>query len=184
MEINFNEIMESVTQLADNAVQLAKDVASKASKKTGDIVGASKVRMDKLKIEGEIKSAYQKLGAAVYDMAVKDCKDTQLIDQYVAEITTKKEQVVQLEKQLAALKKTVICEECKAVNPKDAFFCSRCGAPLPTTEPEAECEECCEEPCEEPTAEEVIEQAEVDGADEATAEQVAEEAQSEEKPEE
>ncbi len=161
MEINFNEIMESVTQLADNAVQLAKDVASKASKKTGDIVGASKVRMDKLKTESEIKAAYQKLGAAVYDMAVKDCQDTQLIDQYVAEITTKKEQVAQLEKQLAALKKTVICEECKAVNPKDAFFCSRCGAPLPVAEPEAACEEaCCEKPCEEPAAEEVKEQAE------------------------
>ena len=190
MDINFNDIINSVSELADNAVKLAKDVAAQTGKKTEEIVGASKVKLDIMKMENEIKTVNQKLGAAVYEASVSEQAGyTEVIDQYIAELTTKHAQLEQLKKQAAAMKKTVVCEACKAVNPKESFFCSRCGAPLPVTEPDevevTECEACepCCEPCEacdetccNEAAEEVIEQAMVDGADEETAEAVAEDA--------
>lgn len=199
MDINFNDIINSVSELADNAVKLAKDVAAQTGKKTEEIVGASKVKLDIMKMENEIKTVNQKLGATVYEASVSEGAGyTEVIDQYIAELATKHAQLEQLKKQAAAMKKTVVCEACKAVNPKESFFCSRCGAPLPVTEPDAvevtECEACepcgeqsetaeacdacdaCEETCCTEAAEEIIEQAKVDGADEETAEAVAEDA--------
>lgn len=192
MDINFNDIINSVSELADNAVKLAKDVAAQTGKKTEEIVGASKVKLDIMKLENEIKTVNQKLGAAVYEASISEEGGyTEIIDQYIAELATKHAQLEQLKKQAAAMKKTVVCEACKAVNPKESFFCSRCGAPLPVTEPDevevTECEPCeaceqpencenCEETCCTEAAEEVIEQAKVDGADDETAEAVAEDA--------
>lgn len=193
MDFNFNDIMDSVTELADNAVKLAKDVASKTGKKTEEIVGVSKLKLDTLKLENDIKVIKQKLGSAVYEMTEQGCNDAQVIDQYVAELKTKYAQLEELKKQAAAMKKTVVCEACKSINPKESFFCSRCGAPLPVSSDDCEVKEaCC---CEEEAAEEccceaeccvgcdeqeILEQAQTDGADEAQAAEVAEEAKTEE----
>lgn len=178
MDINFNDIMDSVNELAENAVRLAKDVTSKATQKTEDMIDISKVKMDILKIQNEIKSLKTKLGGVVYDMTVQGDTDTQVIDQYVAELKTKYDQLAALKKQQEDMKKTVVCEACKSINPKEAFFCNRCGAPLPVCESANAVEVDEEEDILDQAFNEqdVAEQAMTDGADEATAAEVVQEA--------
>lgn len=181
MDINFNDIMDSVSELADSTVKLAKHVAQKTGKKTEEIVGTSKAKLDMMKLESEIKTVKQQLGGAVYEMTEQGCTDTQVIDQYVAEIKMKYAQLEQLKEQVDASKKTVLCPECKASNAKESFFCTRCGAALPTHEAEyAKAEDVTveeEQPEDIPNVEEIFEQAKTDGADDETAANVAEDAE-------
>ncbi len=182
MDLNLNDIMESVTELADSAVKLAKDVASKTGKKTEEIVGVSKNKLDTLKLENDIKATKGKLGSAVYEMAVDGAVDTGLVDKYVAEIKMKYEQLEVLKKQAEAMKKTVVCPACKSINSKESYFCSRCGAALPTPVDDtvfAAEEEYVEDDSMFVTEDEIIDAAEVDGADAAQAQEVADEAAAE-----
>ncbi len=183
MDLNFNDIMDSVTELADSAVKLAKDVASKTGKKTEEIVGASKNKLDTLKLENDIKATKTKLGNAVYEMAVEGITDTQIIDKFVAELNTKYAQLEELKKQAEAMKKTVSCPACKSINSKESYFCSRCGAPLPASNVEEDIvgEDVFDDGYDETVAEmfdaeDVYEQAMTDGADEQTAQAVTEQA--------
>ncbi len=175
MDLNFNDIMDSVTELADSAVKLAKDVASKTGKKTEEIVGVSKNKLDTLKLENDIKATKGKLGSAVYEMAVEGITDTQLVDKFVAELNTKYAQLDELKKQAEAMKKTIACPACKSINSKESYFCSRCGAPLPTTTDAVDFTVEEEEEIFD-FADDIVEAAQVDGADAVQAEDIAKDA--------
>ena len=55
-----------------------KDVANAAGKKTGEIVEISKYKIQVAQINGDIRSQYEKLGNAVYNMVKADYENPEL----------------------------------------------------------------------------------------------------------
>ena len=133
----------------------AKDFADAAGKKTNELYELSKYKYESVRISSELKKLYEKLGVTVYKLVRCGSTDNSEIDEITAQVDDAKRRLFQVKAAMAQMQNKKLCV-CGAVNPKDAYFCSKCGAKLVECEPEEpEAEEAAEEaPVEEVTAEE------------------------------
>lgn len=125
----------------------AKKVANAAGKKTGEIVEISKLKLSAMQINTDIKALYQKLGGAVYSMKKANYENPELLDSLTEEIDEKRTELKAVNDQIAVLQKAKECPCCQTKNPKEAYYCQKCGSKLPVPEKEVEdsfddCGEC------------------------------------------
>lgn len=107
-----------------------KDVANAAGKKTGEIVEISKYKIQVAQINGDIRSQYEKLGNAVYNMVKADYENPELVNSIVDEIDDLLDHLKETEDKIAELKKVIKCPCCGYNNPQEASYCSKCGCKL------------------------------------------------------
>ena len=67
-------------------INTAKDLADLAGKKAGEAVEVSKLKINNVKINGEIQKTYEKLGAFVYKFQKSGEANDELIQMCVKEI--------------------------------------------------------------------------------------------------
>ena len=67
-------------------INTAKELADLAGKKAGEAVEISKLKINNVKINGEIQKTYEKLGAFVYKFRKSGEENNELIDMCVKEI--------------------------------------------------------------------------------------------------
>ncbi len=114
----------------DQIVGKAKEIYDVAAKKTGDVVEVSKLKIDTMKINGQIKELYEKLGQATYS-AIKDNTDNSEIVQTVCEqIDSLNEKLTDLYSEIADRQNVIICADCGLKNPMDNTFCGKCGSKM------------------------------------------------------
>lgn len=111
-------------------LNMAKDAAEAAGKKTGDLLDMTKLKMEIARVEKELASTYEGLGRLTYD-AKKGAEDTSdLMDTCVAHIDELSEKLAGLQNKLADKKHAVRCAACGSLNEQDAAFCKACGEKL------------------------------------------------------
>ena len=115
----------------------ARDFADAAGKGTNELYELSKYKYESVRISNELKKLYETLGLTVYKLVRSGSTDNSEIDGITAQIDDAKRRLFQVKAAMAAMQNKKLCK-CGAVNPKDAYFCSKCGAKLVTCEPEAE----------------------------------------------
>ena len=120
----------------DDVVVNAKTAASAVSKKAGELYDLSKLRIALAGLRSDPNKQYQALGEAVYSEAPED--EVEAIKTDIAEI---KQNIVDVEKILAASRNTVKCPQCGQKLNKNASFCYTCGAAVPK-EPAPKCAKC------------------------------------------
>ena len=142
-----------------------RNLANAASKKTEEVVEASKLKLQIVSLNGEISKAYEELGRLIYDAAKKNESIGEEMDAAMAKIDELLEKVAELEGKENEIKKVRTCGNCGASCAADAAFCSRCGVILKVVTPveaeiveepgcdcccdcDCECEHCCEDGCE------------------------------------
>ncbi len=116
--------------ILDNVLEKAKAIANMASKKTGKVVEISKIKLDSLQTNSEIKACYEKLGNAVYSMAKADYENPELIANIIEEIDELIEHLDDNQDKISNIKAYRTCECCDNRNPLDATYCSKCGNKL------------------------------------------------------
>ena len=116
----------------------AKKVANAAGKKTGELVELSKLKLNAMQINTDIKALYQKLGGAVYSMKRASYENQELLDSLMEEIDDKREELKAVNDQIAALQKAKECPCCQTKNPKEAYYCQKCGSKLSVPDKEDE----------------------------------------------
>lgn len=114
----------------DSIIDKAKDVAGAAGKKTGELVEISKYKLQAAQIHGDIRSGYEKLGSAVYSMVKAEYDNPELINSVVEDIDELLSKLEEVEEKIAQLRRVVKCPCCKASNPAESRYCSRCGCKL------------------------------------------------------
>lgn len=112
----------------DNFAQKAKGVCEVATKKTGDFVEISKIKLDCIAINGEIKKLYEKLGSCIYSMNKANYENKDVIDSIIGEIDDCKQRLTILVDKLGELKNIIVCPVCAYKNPKENFYCAKCGS--------------------------------------------------------
>ncbi|WMJ22393.1 zinc-ribbon domain-containing protein [Paludicola sp. MB14-C6] len=112
----------------DTFMDKAKDVYDVASKKTGELVEVSKLKMECVKVNNEIKKLYEKLGSCVYSMMKANYDNKDVVDGLVEEIDENLAKLSVLNQKLSDIKNVVICKACGAKNPEANYFCSKCGS--------------------------------------------------------
>jgi len=122
----------TIMDMLDNFLGKAKDVYDVATKKTGEFVEVSKLKMESVKINNDIKKLYEKLGNSVYGMMKANYENQDIVNALVEEIDEKLESLSILSAKISDMKNISLCKACGAKNPEDNFYCYKCGARIKT----------------------------------------------------
>ncbi len=116
--------------ILDDVVVNVKSAAGVVSKKAGQFVDISKLRISVSEVNGNINKRFNELGQYIYNAK----KDGEVVDTDVEErIVEIDELYVQLEElaaQMASVQNKQSCPACKKLSVSEASFCSACGAAL------------------------------------------------------
>ncbi|WP_077533694.1 zinc ribbon domain-containing protein [Massiliimalia massiliensis] len=113
----------------DEVFEKAKDAVNIAAKKTEEVVNISKLKLETVKVNNEIKSLYEKLGRSVYQSRGKSGNSNEdTVHSLCEEIDELLSKLDALNKEIAELKNVTVCPGCGQNNPKENVYCSKCGA--------------------------------------------------------
>lgn len=114
----------------DDFLGKTKGVADAAGKKTGELVEISKLKLQCVQLNSDIRERYEKLGSAVYSMVKSDYENPELVNSMVEEITELLDKLNETSEKIADIKNISICTCCGAKNPPENCYCSKCGSRL------------------------------------------------------
>ncbi len=110
----------------DDVVVNAKSAASVVSKKAGEIIDLSKLRISLASLRSELAKQYQALGEAVYNG-----DPVEEINAIKEEIAALKQNISDIEDILLSARNSVTCPACGEKLNKNARYCSTCGTAIP-----------------------------------------------------
>lgn len=110
----------------DDVVVNAKSAAAVVSKKAGEIIDLSKLRISLASLRSELSKQYQALGEAVFNN-----DPVEEIDAIKEEITAVKQNISDIEDILSNARNSVTCPACGEKLNKNARYCSTCGTAIP-----------------------------------------------------
>ncbi len=108
----------------------AKDLAGMAGNKAQEMAELTKLRLQAAQLRSDLDANYLKMGEIVYELKKANTENEDLIGMCIAEIDAQHKKLDELNQRINDLKNEVKCPECMASNPKEALYCSRCGALL------------------------------------------------------
>ena len=121
----------------DELIIKAKDLAGVAGSKAQEVAEQAKLRMQITQMKSQIDANYLKLGEIIYELNKSGTQNEELVGMCVAEIETQLAELTELKDKLDEMRKVLRCPDCMSENPRDALYCSRCGASLKGQSPTA-----------------------------------------------
>ncbi len=116
--------------ILDDVVINAKSAAEAVGKKAGQIVDASKLRINAAELNAEISKRYEALGQYVFESCrEKLAEDAEAVGK-MAEIDELKAQHAAVRKELNDKQNKVVCPNCGKQSPNSVQYCSNCGTKL------------------------------------------------------
>lgn len=124
----------------------ATDVANKAVKKTGELTNIARLCINVKSNEAKLSSVFEEIGYMFYEAQSTGADHTSDIASLIMKADKIKADIENIKKEIAKLKKVVICTSCGNEVSEEASFCPHCGAKIEKPEPET-CEDdpCCDE---------------------------------------
>lgn len=113
-----------------NVKKIVTDTAQSAVKKSGEILGTTKIKYSIFDLNNDIDIIYKEIGELIY---TKFETDTDVFDDVNSKcelIKEKKEKIMQLQKEADEMKNSVSCDKCGNICSKDMTFCPSCGEKL------------------------------------------------------
>lgn len=114
----------------DDLLIKAKEFASVAGNKAQEVAELTRLRLQAAQLRSDLDSNYLKMGEIIYELKKANTENQDLIDMCIAEIDAQQQELEELNEKIDTLRKEVKCPECMASNPREALYCSRCGAAL------------------------------------------------------
>ncbi|MBQ7922104.1 MAG: hypothetical protein IJ325_05955 [Clostridia bacterium] len=128
----------------DDLKRNAKTAADATKKKTGELTAIAKATMAVKGEESKMAEGYKEIGRLFYEAERDGVDNAEQIATYIMQIDKSKAKIAALKKEIAVLKKVVVCENCSNEISNSCNFCPICGTKVPVkAEPEEPC--CCEE---------------------------------------
>jgi len=127
----FNELMKNVTEITETV-----------TKKSSEVLGTQKLKMNKLALEGDIAEAYESLGR-IYEKELENEKiiENAEVKELLEEIAAAKKAIAEIDDTLKKAKGLFHCAACGNDVARDSVFCPKCGAKLEKPEDKEEKEE-------------------------------------------
>lgn len=117
----------------ENLLDKAKDAFDVALKATGEAVDTGKQKFNVVSLETKISKDYKALGELCYKKHKGEDIDFEKINELVADIDTKINEINEIKQAIKNAKAKRICAACGAAIEEDTIFCSYCGAKLEFT---------------------------------------------------
>ena len=123
----------------DDLKKSLSGAADYTARKTTEVTGVAKIRLDIRTANSRLAKCYEKIGRAYYKTLKESAEDqSEVIETAVKEADAVKEEISALRLQLAKLQACVICPSCGAQISDKSVFCPLCGIKLPKEETPAE----------------------------------------------
>lgn len=114
----------------EEVVVNVKSAVDAVSKKTGELVGVSKLKINEAEINGSIKKIYEKLGELIYENIKSSKSVDDNSEEYIKKIDELKLQLESIKGEISRSESKSECGCCGNKNIKDASFCCKCGKRL------------------------------------------------------
>ena len=131
MDDRVREMLEKVRETAVSVSEAAECSFRQAGKRAGEVLGITRLNMAIFDINMEIDILTKEIGQMIYETHTGKDTDSEVLERKLLSIDEKKSQINKLNEQIAAIKKTQQCPDCKEPCEKGDLFCRRCGSKLP-----------------------------------------------------
>ncbi len=120
----------SASMFADRTGKAATRAAGAASKTATGVMETTKLNLQIFDLNAEIEVLYKELGRMVYDVHGGAQADQEEMKAKLTGIDERLARIEEIRAQLNEVKKETVCPNCGKECPRDAAFCSSCGAQL------------------------------------------------------
>lgn len=110
-----------------SVMNVVRNAASVATKKTGTAVELSKLKLQIMQLRSQIQSTYERIGILTYEQEKTGTDNYELVSVCIKEIDSLLVQINEINSNIAVLKDGVKCPNCNATNPADTTYCKSCG---------------------------------------------------------
>lgn len=115
----------------EDVFNTGKNVVSTAGKKTDEAVKLSKLKIKESQINSDIRTKFEKLGEAIYQMKKSGEQDNVAFEEAVSAVDEYYVQLDDVRRQIDELKNQVACPKCGLKTKDENLFCPKCGTKLP-----------------------------------------------------
>ncbi len=133
MEINVRDLLNKVKSTA-------QQVGTKATQLGKEWVSNTKLNFRIMELGSQIDADFKAAGKLLYAVHCGEEIDSEAIDEILAQIDGKQEELEALKEALAKAKAAYTCPNCGKNVGKSAAYCSSCGTKIERPEPEIEVE--------------------------------------------
>lgn len=130
MNPKVREIFEAAKATACKAVEAAGKAAETAGRKTEEMVGVTKFKMQIFSLENECDGLFREIGKLVYMTHAGDEIRAEDIEEKIAGLDVKYAQIADLRTKIEIARPKRKCPSCARECDKDDAFCSGCGSAL------------------------------------------------------
>lgn len=113
--------------LLDDIMDKAKGVANVATKKTKEVVGYSKLKIQAMQITSDVDDLYEKLGRLAYEEKKANVNNSELIASCISDIDNLLLDLAIVNQKITENKASGECPNCNAHNAEGAVYCQNCG---------------------------------------------------------
>jgi hypothetical protein len=114
----------------DTMTTKAKQLAGIASKKTGEAVEISKLKVQASQINSMMRSTYERIGTLIYDQEKTGVDNYDIVMVCISEIDAQLSKLSDINARIAAIKSGSVCPSCGAPNPSGSAYCAVCGGSM------------------------------------------------------
>lgn len=119
-----------IMSIFEDTVLGVKDLGTSVSKKAGDLIDVSRLKVSAAELRKEIGKRYEALGRIVYDSKKSGTEIDGIVSECAASIDALYSRLDEVNKKIADRQNKVYCPACGAMVDKKALYCSRCGQRL------------------------------------------------------
>lgn len=116
-----------MSDIFDNIISKAKDLADMTGQKAGEIIDVSKIKISIADIKNAINKSYEEIGKYYYDQTVNNNDNSALIQTLIEDVNEKNQKLNELNEKYEQIKNIIICPNCKTKNESGSYYCSKCG---------------------------------------------------------
>lgn len=114
----------------ENAVTKAKQLAGVASRKTGNAVELSRLKLQAVQISSMMQSTYERIGTLIYEQEKTGTDNQEIVAVCIREVDGLLTSLGDVNEKIARYKNGVLCTRCRTTNLAGAVYCQNCGANL------------------------------------------------------
>ncbi len=130
MDPKVQELIDKAKITANKAAEVASKAAKTVGKKTEEAVKSTKSSLKVFDLNTEIEVLYKEMGELLYKTHTGEEVGEDEIDNRLALIDAKNEQIAALKEEAASRKAATQCPACGQTVGKDDAFCRNCGEKL------------------------------------------------------
>ncbi len=114
----------------EEVVCKARELVDTVGQKTGEFVNLGKLKLESTQIERDLEAQFCEIGKVVYNTRQNGESVEEALAVLFEQVQTLEEKASQVRQQMEELRRVKKCDVCGNSNPRDAFFCQKCGKKL------------------------------------------------------